>query len=314
MTRLWQAKDGRDIRKKWGGSEVTTNNMHCDILSSHQEQLVAEHWARRLPTFAEALALLHSQGLDPHRPKPEDLHAFDMAHVGGVEATDLLACEAGICTGQRILDVGSGLGGPARRFAYKYGAIVSGLELSEPVYRTAVALTSLVGLADRVGFLLGSALRMPYEDGTFDVVVMQHCTMQVAEKHQMFGECMRVLHPRGVLALHEFFADSSGEPHYPLAWATEPAMSSLQTLEDTATLLSALGFEVGPFLDQDNIARAFYAEMVHKLEKAVAEGTGWRGKGEEEARNRLVIYRAMLKNFQENRLHLGLVVCRKSTM
>ena len=296
-----------------GGSKVTLNNSSHEILSSHQAQLVAEHWARRLPTFAEVLTLLRSQGLDPHRATPEDLHFFDIAHVGGVVATDLVAREVGICIGQRVLDVGSGLGGPARRFAYKYGAIVSGLELSEPVYRTAVALTSLVSLADRVGFLLGSALRMPYDDGAFDVVVMQHCAMQVAEKHQMFGECMRVLHPHGALALHEFFADYSGEPHYPLAWATEPAMSSLRTLEDTATLLSALGFEVGPFLDQDNIARAFYAEMVHKLEKAVAERTSWRGRGEEEACNRLVIYRAMLKNFQENRLHLGLVVCRRGT-
>ncbi len=291
---------------------MTLNNAHYDILSSHQEQLVAEHWARRLPTFAEVLALLRSQGLDPNRLTPENLHAFDMAHVGGVEATDLVARETGIRSGQRVLEIGSGLGGPARRFAYKYDAIVSGLELSEPVYRTAVDLTSLVGLEDRVGFLLGSALRMPYEDGTFDVVVMQHCAMQVAEKRQMFGECMRVLRPGCVVVLHEFFAGSGGEPHNTLAWATEPAMSSLHTFEDTATLLSEVGFTVGPFLDQDNIARAFYAEMVHKSEKAVAEGTGWRGKGEEEARNRLWIHQAMLKNFQEHRLHLGLVVCRKS--
>ncbi len=291
---------------------MTANDVHRDILLSHHEQLVAEHWARRLTNFAEALTLLSSRGLDPYRATPEDLHLFDIAHVGGVEATDLVAREAGICSSQRVLDVGSGLGGPARRFAYKYGAIVSGLELSEPVYRTAVDLTSLVGLADRVGFLLGSALKMPYEDGSFDVVVMQHCAMQVVEKHQMFGECARVLCPGGVLAVHEFFAGSGGEPYYPLAWATEPAMSSLHPLADTVTLLSALGFTVRPFLDQDNIARTFYAEMVAKLEKAMAGGTGWRGKGEEETRNRLRIHRAMLRNFQEHRLHLGIFVCRKS--
>lgn len=291
---------------------MTTDKVQRDISSSQQEHLVAEHWARRLITFTEALELLRSQGLDPNRAKPEDLHFFDIAHVGGVEATDLVAREAGVCSAKRVLDVGSGLGGSARRFAYKHSAIVSGLELSEPVYRTAVALTSLVGLADRVGFLLGSALMMPYEDSTFDVVVMQHCAMQVAEKYQMFGECARILHPGGALALHEFFAGSGGEPYYPLAWATEPAMSSLQTSADTATLLGSLGFIVGPFLDQDNIARAFYTEIVLKLEKVVAEGAGWRGKGDEEARNRLLIYRTMLKNFQEHRLHLGLVVCKKS--
>ena len=292
---------------------MTPKNVHYDILAPKQEQLVAEHWARRLPTFAEALTLLHSHGLDPHRTTPVDLHFLDIAHVGGVEATDLVAREAGIRSGQRVLDVGSGLGGPARRFAYKYGAIVSGLELSRPVYNTAVALTSLVGLEDRVGFHLGSVLGIPYEDSTFDVVVMQHCAMQVAEKHQMYGECARVLRPGGALALHEFFSGSGGgEPYYPLAWATEPAMSSLRTVADTVSVLSELGFTVGPFLDQDNIARAFYAEMVTKLEKAVAERTGWRGKGEKEARNRLRIYRTMLKNFKEHRIHLGIVISRKS--
>jgi hypothetical protein len=89
-------------------------------------------------------------------------------------------------------------------------------------------------------------------------------------------------------------------------------LSSLQTFEDAATLLSPVGFAIGPILDQDNVARAFYAEILRKLGNAVAGGTDWRAKREEEARNRLRIYLAMLKNFQEHRLHLGLIVCRRS--
>lgn len=194
-----------------------------DTSLSHQAQLVAEHWARRLPSFDQALALLHSQGLDTDRLNPEDLHGLDMVHAGGVEATDLVAHEASIESGQHLLDVGCGLGGPARRFAYRHGAVVSGIELSEPVFQTAVALTSLVGLGDRVHFTLGSALKMPYEEGTFDVVVMQHCAMQVTEKHEIFGESARVLRPGGILVLHEFFSGTDGEPRYPLVWASEPA-------------------------------------------------------------------------------------------
>ena len=96
---------------------------------------------------------------------------------------------------------------------------------------------------------------MPYEAGTFDVVVMQHCAMQVAEKHRMFQECARVLRPGGALALHEFFSGITGEPHYPLAWASAPAMSSLHTFEETTLLLRELGFTVGAFLDQGDTAR-----------------------------------------------------------
>lgn len=285
---------------------------NANTSASRQAKLVAEFWARRLPSVDEGLAFLRSEGLDINRLAPEDLHRFDMVHCGGVEATDLVAHEGSIKPGQNVLDVGCGLGGPARRFAYRHGAIVWGIELSEPVFQTAVALTSLVGLAERVRFTLGSAQKMPYDKGTFDVVVMQHCAMQVTEKLQIFSECGRVLRTGGSLVLHEFFLGTAGEPRYPLAWATEPVMSALETFEDTEGVLSRVGFVVGPLLDQQPTAISFFAGLAAKLEKAVAHGAGFRGKNVEEARNSLRIFTSMLKNFQENRVRLGIVVCRKS--
>jgi ubiquinone/menaquinone biosynthesis C-methylase UbiE len=286
-------------------------NSPDDTSLSRQAQLVAEFWARRLPSFDEALALLRSEGLDVDRLSPEDLHRLDMVHCGGVEATDLVAHEGGIKSGQSVLDVGCGLGGPARRFAYRHGAIVWGIELSEPVFQTAVALTSLVGLGERVRFTLGSALKMPYEEETFDIVVMQNCAMQVTEKEEIFRECGRLLRSGGSLVRHEYFLGTGGEPHYPLAWATEPAMSALEKFEDTETLLNQLGFAVGPVLDQRPAAISFYAGLVAKLEKAVADGVGFRGKNVQEARNSLRIFSSMLKNLQENRVCLVIVVRRK---
>jgi ubiquinone/menaquinone biosynthesis C-methylase UbiE len=290
---------------------MTPTSSRGGTLPSRQAKLVAEFWAQRLPSFDEALTLLRSEGLDVDRLTPEDLHRFDMVHCGGVEATDLVAHEGGIKSGQSVLDVGCGLGGPARRFAYRHGAIVWGIELSEPVFQTAVALTSLVGLGERVRFTLGSALKMPYEGRNFDAVVMQHCAMQVTEKEDIFGECARVLRTGGSLVLHEFFLGTGGDPYYPLAWATDPAMSALETFEDTEVLLSRLGFDVGPLLDQRPTAISFYTGLVAKLEKAVAGEAGFRGKNVEEARNSLRIFSSMLKNFQENRVRLGIVVCHK---
>jgi hypothetical protein len=153
---------------------------------------------------------------------------------------------------------------------------------------------------------------MPYDKAIFDAVVMQHCAMQVTVKWGIFSECVRVLRNGGSLVLHEFFLGAGGEPHYPLAWATEPAMSALETFGDTEALLSRLGFVVGPLLDQQPAAISFYGGLAAKLEKAIAEGAGFRGKNIEEARNSLRIFSSMLKNFQENRLRLGIIVCRKS--
>lgn len=278
---------------------------------SRQAQLVAEHWARRLPSFDEALALLRSKGIDVDQPTAEDLHGFDMIHVGGVETTDLVAREANIKRGQRLLDIGCGLGGPARRFAYKHGAAVSGIELSEPVYQTAVGLTALVGLTNQVDLALGSVLAMPYDADTFDILVIQHCAMQIAEKQEMFEECARVLRADGVMVLHEFFSGTGGEPNYPMPWGREPSMSALQTYEDTRTLLQEIGFSVGPFLDQHAIAISFYSKMIARLEKAISDESGFRGKGVDEAHNSLWIFRTMIDNFNEDRVRLAIVSCRK---
>ena len=87
------------------------------------------------------------------------------------------------------------------------------LKLKE-VYQTAVQ------------FRQGSALSLPFSDGEFDVVMMQHVAMQIAEKPQLFAELTRVVKQRDCLAMHELFA-GAGEIHYPLAWASEPSMSSL---------------------------------------------------------------------------------------
>jgi ubiquinone/menaquinone biosynthesis C-methylase UbiE len=94
--------------------------------------------------------------------------------------------------------------------AHKYGAKVCGVELGASMHETAVALTALVRLQDQVHFKLGSALALPFPNETFDVVVMQHVAMQIAEKARLFEECVRVLNGQGALALHEIFAGAVG--------------------------------------------------------------------------------------------------------
>lgn len=190
---------------------------------TQQGEMVAAHWARLSLTLDGAMEALRSQGISPQTATAEHLHALDMLHMGGLAATNKLAEMTGIGPGQRILDVGAGVGGPARRMAHKYGARVWGLELSESIYQTALALTALVRMQEQVQFAQGSALALPFTDASFDVVVMQHVAMQIAEKDRLFGESVRVLKPGGALALHEIFAGEAGAPHFPLAWATDPA-------------------------------------------------------------------------------------------
>jgi 2-polyprenyl-3-methyl-5-hydroxy-6-metoxy-1,4-benzoquinol methylase len=126
--------------------------------STPQGELVAAHWARLSLTVEGAMLALRSKGIGIEQATADDLHGLDMLHMGGLAATDALAEMAGVQTGQHVLDVGAGVGGPARRMAYKHGARLWGVELSKPVCQTATALTALVRLQDQVQFKQGSAL------------------------------------------------------------------------------------------------------------------------------------------------------------
>jgi ubiquinone/menaquinone biosynthesis C-methylase UbiE len=277
---------------------------------TRQGEQVAAHWARLSLTLNGALETLRSRGIQPEQATAEDVHAVDMLHMGGLAATDALAAMAGVCSGQHVLDVGAGVGGPARRLAQKYGAHVRGLELSETVHQTAVALTALVRLQERVHHKQGSALALPFPDGSFDVVVMQHVAMQIAEKDTLFAECVRVLKPGGALALHEIFLGEGGEPQFPLAWAMDPTMSSLEPLAACTARLARFGLQAGNFVDQTEEGRRYHAENMEKWRLALAQQQGADGRSIEALTTRLATATSMERNLREGRLQVGMIVYR----
>src|SRR4030088_1000 len=94
------------------------------------EATVARHYGR------EQLEELILGAVARARKEPENLAAADLAavdefHVGGLEATQELAKHMELRAGMRLLDVGSGIGGPARYFAGGHGCKGSGIGLTE---------------------------------------------------------------------------------------------------------------------------------------------------------------------------------------
>src|SRR5262245_65499409 len=83
------------------------------------------------------------------------------------------------------------MGGPARYFAQRIGCRVTGLDLTRSRYDSAIRLTGLAKLAHLVDFRLGDALQMPFDDGSFDVVIGQEAWCHVPDKTRLIGECAR---------------------------------------------------------------------------------------------------------------------------
>ncbi|TIQ34672.1 MAG: methyltransferase domain-containing protein [Mesorhizobium sp.] len=197
-----------------------------------------------------ALAVL---GPEEQRLKPEQLATLDQFHTRGLAATAELAKLAGVTAGMSVLDVGSGVGGPARFLAATYGCSVTGVDLSEPFVEAAIYLTGRTGQGGQVSFKAGSALALPLEDGGFDVVLLQHVAMNIADRPLLYREIRRMLKPGGKFATFDVVLNG-GDPHYPVPWARTPAESFLLSATATCEAIEAAGFRM--LVQQDDTADA----------------------------------------------------------
>jgi ubiquinone/menaquinone biosynthesis C-methylase UbiE len=195
------------------------------------------------------LSNLRAAGMDPDALQVEDLAKLDQFHGGGADATRSLLRRAGLQRGMHVLDVGGALGGPARLIAHDAGCTVTVLDLSEELCRVGEMLTARVGLADRVAFRHGSALAMPFPDGAFDAVWLQHAALNIAEKGRLYREIHRVLRQGGRLAMQEMMAGQAGPIHFPVPWAGDASISFLRPSSEIRSLLAEIGFQELEWVD-----------------------------------------------------------------
>jgi MPBQ/MSBQ methyltransferase len=212
------------------------------------DKSVGEHYGRR--DLASAILIALRAGKDPAALTIEDLAPIDQLHARGSEATLELARLAGITAGMRVLDVGGGLGGPARTLASAFGCSVEVLDLTEEFCRAGEMLTARTGLADLVCFRQGNALKMPYPGAGFDEAWTQHSSMNIADKERLYAEIQRVLRPGGRLALHEILAGPVSPIHFPVPWARDPDLSHLRPPEELRALLKDRGLEELAWIDE----------------------------------------------------------------
>jgi SAM-dependent methyltransferase len=218
---------------------------------------ISRHYERA--SLVEQLrAGLAARGLGEKRLSAKDLAQLDQFHSRGLAATVELAEALSITEATRIVDIGSGLGGPSRYLAETFGCTVQGVDLSQSFVDAATFLAERSGLEGKVAYRRGNALSLPFPAGAFDLAWTQHVAMNIADRAGLYRETFRVLRPGGHFAIFDVVAASQGPLHYPVPWARGPETSFLVTAEEMRAALTEQGFRIVSWTDRTEAGVAWF--------------------------------------------------------
>ncbi len=189
------------------------------------------------------------------------LAPLDQFHTRGILATSELAGAAGLHPSTRTLDLGCGLGGPARYLAATFGCKVTGIDLSPAFIDAATYLTARCGLSDRVSFQVGDALNLPFDDASFDTVFLQHVAMNIEDRTALYAGVHRILAPGGRLAIYDPVL-RDGDVVYPAPWARDASASFLLSESDTRTAIEEAGYKVVLWRDDTQVALDWFKTVM----------------------------------------------------
>jgi ubiquinone/menaquinone biosynthesis C-methylase UbiE len=226
-----------------------------------------EHYYSRGEILNSILNALHAMGKDLTHLTPADLAPVDEFHIRGREATIELANRVTLEPGQRVIDVGCGLGGSVRYLADTHHLQATGIDLTTEYIEGARALADIVGLHERVTFRQGNALALPFDPESFDFVWTEHAQMNIADKQAFYAEMARVLVTGGRLVFHDIFQGQGGSLHFPVPWAEESAINFLSDPEVVQKVLEAVGFRILEWEDKSHQSLEWFRTAVERLQR-----------------------------------------------
>jgi SAM-dependent methyltransferase len=268
----------------------------------------ADHWGQG-DVYGLIVSALEKAGKPLAGLTIEDLAPVDHYHARGFPATVELADRLPIQPGSHILDIGCGLGGPARYLAQRFKCRVSGLDITEAFVEAANKLTALLHMEERVQVRLGDGHSLPYEDACFDGAYALHVTMNVADRPQFFAEACRVLRPGAFFALTEHGLGPEGNPHHPVPWSEDGSGAHLVAPQQTRALLEAAGFTAIDIEDAGAKYLAGYKRAVQLAERGQLPPLGVHMLMGE---NAVLKMANAARNIEEGRTRPIEVICRKA--
>jgi ubiquinone/menaquinone biosynthesis C-methylase UbiE len=256
---------------------------------------------------ARIATALRDAGKDLAHLKTADLAAIDEFHVRGRSATLELAKRMELTTGGQVLDIGSGLGGPARTLAEIYGCRVTGIDLSPVFCETARQLSRWVGLNDKVDFVEGDATSLPFDPATFDAAMTIHVAMNIEAKSAIYSGARHALKPRRIFAVYDILQGEGGDIVFPVPWARDASISHLASPAEMRNLLQGAGFRIEAEDDSTEASEVWFKQAAVTMNSPTSPPVGLRQfLGIDAAQMTL----NQVRNLTERRIRTVTYICR----
>jgi ubiquinone/menaquinone biosynthesis C-methylase UbiE len=207
-------------------------------------EAVEQHYSGSGSIVHAIAGALRAGGRDLDRLSTADLAAVDEFHIRGREATLEIAEALGVGPGSTVLDIGCGLGGPARALAELRSCAVVGIDLTPAFCEAATALSRWTALDVLTSFQVGDATALRFVAASFDAAVTIHAAMNIPDKPAMYREAHRVVRPGGTFVVYDVVQGEGGDVLYPVPWAREPSISHLATVHEMRAMLRGAGFDL----------------------------------------------------------------------
>ena len=211
---------------------------------------------------------LVAAGLDPQTVTPAQLAPLDEFHIRGRAATQEIAEALSTTANSPVLDLGSGLGGPARTLVELTGCTVTGIDLTPEFCEVATALSQWLGLSDRVHFQVGDATATGLPDASVDAALTVHVAMNIPDKPALYAEAFRVVRPGGRFVVYDVLQGEGGDVVYPVPWAHDSSTSFLATPEEMNVMLEDAGFEIISTVDSSDESLTWFTQVRARIEQS----------------------------------------------
>ena len=273
------------------------------ISKSHIENF----WTRG-DIFSRVHQAMSETGLINKKLEIEELFPIDQYHARGIAATVDLGKRMPISKNQKIIDIGCGLGGPARYYAKEFKCFITGIDITPSFIEIGNEFNRLTSMSDNVELLVGNGEVLDFDNETFDGAYSQHVTMNISNREKFFSEAFRVLKKGGFFAFTEHGLGIKGNPIFPLPWADNKKMSFLLPPEETILLLKKIGFSNIEIIETGDKYISGYEKLTNPSLKKENPILGIHVIGGESMRERSV---NSMKSIKENRTLPFEVVCKK---